>query len=216
VGNADSLITSHHPKFNMVNTRSSHPLQPPPSASRASNNLELREFLKHIAESMEVLRKQNKDLNTRLTAAEAQSSQKERERTERREKEKRDRVRRGKQPVNPDQQDNETTVQRDCRTIHDEEHHDKSHSVESPNGGSHRERSQRERSNNEGSRHERREGEKSHRSRRHREKSHHDESLHNRHDAKMKDLEERGKICSDSPSNGWGRLENYGMRHVIR
>jgi hypothetical protein len=35
------------------------------------------------------------------------------------------------------------------------------------------------------------EGEKSHRSRRHREKSQHDGSLHSRHDAKMKDLEEK-------------------------
>jgi hypothetical protein len=47
-----------------------------------------------MAESMEVLRKQNEELNTRLTAAEARSSQKERERAERREKERRDRVRR--------------------------------------------------------------------------------------------------------------------------
>jgi regulator of replication initiation timing len=37
---------------------------------------ELREFLKNMVESMEVLRKQNEDLNTRLTTTEARSSQK--------------------------------------------------------------------------------------------------------------------------------------------
>jgi hypothetical protein len=34
----------------------------------------MMEFLKSMAESMEVLRKKNEDLNTRLTAAEAWSS----------------------------------------------------------------------------------------------------------------------------------------------
>jgi hypothetical protein len=53
-----------HPKSDMVKTCSSHPLQPPPSAPGASNNLELMEFLKNMAESMEVLRKKNEDLNT--------------------------------------------------------------------------------------------------------------------------------------------------------
>jgi hypothetical protein len=96
-GNVDSSITSHHSKFDMVNTGSSHPLppqplqtrplQPPPSAPRASNSLELAEFLKNMAESMEVFRKKNEELNTRLTLAEARSSQKEREREERLEKE---------------------------------------------------------------------------------------------------------------------------------
>jgi hypothetical protein len=60
----------------MVNTRSSHPLQPllsqpPPSAPGASNDPDFRDFLKSMAESMEVLRKQNEELNARLTAAEA-------------------------------------------------------------------------------------------------------------------------------------------------
>jgi hypothetical protein len=72
----------------MVNTRSSHPLRPPPSAPGASNDLELREFLKNMAESMEVLKKQNEELNTRVTVVGARSSQKERECTERREKER--------------------------------------------------------------------------------------------------------------------------------
>jgi hypothetical protein len=35
-----------------------------------SNNLEMMEFLKFMAESMEVLRKQNEDLNTRLITVE--------------------------------------------------------------------------------------------------------------------------------------------------
>jgi hypothetical protein len=77
-----------HPISDMVNTRSSHLLRPPQSAPGASNDSELREFLKNMAESMEVLRKQNEELNTRLTVAEARSSQKERERVERHEKER--------------------------------------------------------------------------------------------------------------------------------
>jgi hypothetical protein len=55
----------------MVGTHSSHPLHPPPSAPRASNNLKMMEFLKSMAESMKVLRKQNEDLNTKLTVAKA-------------------------------------------------------------------------------------------------------------------------------------------------
>jgi hypothetical protein len=62
-GNVDSQSLLSHLKFDMVNTRSSHQLQPPPSAPRVSNNPELMEFLKNMAESMEVLRKQNEDLN---------------------------------------------------------------------------------------------------------------------------------------------------------
>jgi hypothetical protein len=149
----------------MVNTRSSHQLQPPPSALRVPNNPELMEFLKSMAESMEVLRKHNEDLNTWLTTAKAQSSQNEKEHAERHEKERRDRICQGKWVVNPDQQDNESTVQGSRRTIHNEEHHDKSHSVESLNGGSHRERSHRERSPHEGSRHEKCDRERSHQSR---------------------------------------------------
>jgi septal ring factor EnvC (AmiA/AmiB activator) len=102
----------------MVNTCSSHPLRPPPSAPGASNDPELRDFLKSVVESMEFLRKQNEDLtkqnenlDNRLTAAEAWSSQKERERAKRREKERRDRVHREKRHVNPHQEDNESTVQ---------------------------------------------------------------------------------------------------------
>jgi hypothetical protein len=72
----------------MVNTCSSHPLRPPPSSPGALNNPELREFLKNMAESMEVLRKQNEELNTRLTIAEARSSQKEKECAKRHEKER--------------------------------------------------------------------------------------------------------------------------------
>jgi hypothetical protein len=115
----------------MVRTRSSHPLQPPPSAPGASNSPELADFLKSMVESMEVLRKQNEELNARLTAAEARSSEKERERVERREKERRDRVHRGKRPINPHQEDNESTVQGE-----NEENRDKSRHVENHNGGS--------------------------------------------------------------------------------
>jgi hypothetical protein len=131
----------------MVNTRSftrsSHlqqpqPVQPPPSAPGASNDPDLRDFLKSMAESMEVLKKQNEELNVRLTAAEARSSEKERERVERREKEKRDKAHRGKRPVNPRQEDNESTVQGE-----NEENRDKSRRT---NGGSRRDRTHREES----------------------------------------------------------------------
>jgi septal ring factor EnvC (AmiA/AmiB activator) len=99
----------------MVNTRSSHlpqpnPLQPPPSAPGVSNNPELADFLKSMAESMEVLRKQNEELNARLTAVEARSSEKERERAKRRKKDRRDKLHHGKRHVNPYQEDNESTV----------------------------------------------------------------------------------------------------------
>jgi hypothetical protein len=151
----------------MVNTRSSHPLQPPPSAPGASNSPELAEFLKSMVESMKVFKKQNKELNARLTAVEAQSSQKEREHAERREKERQDKVHREKRPINPDREDDESTVQGDHQMIHNEEHRDKSRSVKTENGGSHKERSQRDKSHHGGSHRESREGEKSHRSRRH-------------------------------------------------
>jgi hypothetical protein len=67
-----------HPKSDMVNTHSSHPLPPPTSTPRVSNNPEIQDFLRSMAESMEFLRKQNEDLrkqnenlDTRLTAVEA-------------------------------------------------------------------------------------------------------------------------------------------------
>ena len=81
----------------MVRTRSTHPLhhpvQPPLDIPGTSNNPELAEFLKQMAESMEVLRKQNEELNARFTAAEAQ---REKESVKRHEKERRERVRREK------------------------------------------------------------------------------------------------------------------------
>jgi hypothetical protein len=153
-----------HPKSEMVKTRSSHLLCPTLNAPGASNDPELVNFLKSMAESMEVLRKQNEELNARLTAAEARSSEKERERAERREKERRDRVHRGNRPVNPHQEDNESTVQRE-----NEENRDKSHRV---NEGSQRDRSHREVSHRGESRRERWEGEKSRVERREEEKSH--------------------------------------------
>jgi hypothetical protein len=191
-----------HLLSDMVNTRSftrsSHPqqpqpMQPPPSAPGASNDPDLRDFLKSMAESMEVLRKQNEELNARITAAEARSSEKEREHAERREKERRDRTHREKRPVNPRQEDNESTVQGE-----NEENRDKSRRT---NGGSRRDRTQREESPRGESRREkgeskksngeRREEEKSHRSKRHREKSHHEESRRSHQEAKMKDLEDK-------------------------
>jgi hypothetical protein len=77
-----------HPKSDMVGTRSSHSLNPPAGALGASNNQDLMEFMKSMAKSMEVFKKQNEDLNTRLTVTEAQNNQKEREHEERRDKER--------------------------------------------------------------------------------------------------------------------------------
>jgi hypothetical protein len=59
-----------HPTSDMVGTCSSHPI-PPISAPGASNNQEMMEFMKSMAKSIEVMRKQNGDLNTRLIVAEA-------------------------------------------------------------------------------------------------------------------------------------------------
>ena len=120
----------------MVGTRSSHPVVPPTGAPRASNNQDMMDFMRQMAESMEVLRKQSEDLNTRLTVAEARSSRREREREERREKERRYKVCRWKRSVAPDQQENESTIQGSCRTVQNEEHWKKSHRVESLNGES--------------------------------------------------------------------------------
>ena len=103
--------------------------------------------MKSMAESMEFLRKQNEDLNTRLTAVEARSSQKEREHEERCETKRRDRVFQGKRLVNLEQPDNESIVQGDHRILQNEEQcNKKSHRVESSNCGSRRERSRRKKS----------------------------------------------------------------------
>jgi hypothetical protein len=142
---------------------------------------------------MEVLRKQNEELNVRLTTAEAQSSEKERERVKRREKEKREKAHRGKRPVNPCQEDNESTVQGENEENRDKSRRtnggsrrDRTHREESPRGESRRERGESKRSHGE-----RREEERSHRSKRHREKSHHEGSQRSHQEAKMKDLEDK-------------------------
>jgi hypothetical protein len=217
----------------MVNTRSftrsSHPqqpqpMQPPPSAPGASNDPDLRDFLKSMAKSMEVLRKQNEELNARITAAEARSSEKERERAERHEKERRDRTHREKWPVNPRQEDNESTVQGE-----NEENRDKSRRT---NGGSRRDRtrredsprgeSRRERGENKKSHGERREEEKSHRSKWHREKSHHEESRRSHQEAKMKDLEDKyarmlRRIDGEDPElTAWDMLEDESLPFIER
>jgi hypothetical protein len=59
-----------HSKSEMVNTRSSQLLRPTPNAPGASNDPELADFLKSMAKSMEVLRKQNEELNARLMTVE--------------------------------------------------------------------------------------------------------------------------------------------------
>jgi hypothetical protein len=117
----------------MVGKCSSHPVIPPTGAPGASNNQEMMDFIRQMVESMEVLRKQNEDLNTRLTMAEAWSSWKERECEERLKKERRDRIHRGKRTVDSDQQDNESIVQGSHHTVQNKEHHEKSLRVESSN-----------------------------------------------------------------------------------
>jgi hypothetical protein len=175
----------------MVGTHSSHPVIPPTGAPGTSNNQEMKEFMRQMAESMEIMRKQNEDLNTRLTVAEVRSSRRERERKERCEKERRDRVRRGKRAANPDQWDNESKAQGSLPTVQNEEHRKKSRRVESPNGGSHRERSHCKKSPHEGSCHKRHHREKSHRERRHPEKPQHDESHNNHRDEEVEDLKRK-------------------------
>jgi hypothetical protein len=140
---------------------------------------------------MEVLRKQNEELNARITAAEARSSEKERERAERREKERRDRIHREKRPVNPRQEDNESTVQgeneENCdksRRTNEGSRRDRTHREESPRQESRREESRRSREKRGGE-------ERSHRSRRHRDKSHHEGTRQSHQEAKMKDLEDK-------------------------
>jgi hypothetical protein len=169
---------------------------------------------------MEFLRKQNEELNARLTAAEARSSEKERERVERREKDKRDRVHRGKRHANP-QEDNESTVQGEneedwdkSRRIEEGSRRDRSHREESPRGESRRERLEGEKS-----RGDRREGERSRRSRRHRDN---EDSRHSHQDAKMKDLEDKytRMLCrmdgEDPELTAWDMLENESLPFTER
>ena len=79
----------------MVGTRSSNLLIPLAGTLGASNNQETMDFMRSMARSMKVLRKQNEDLNTRLTTIEARSSWKENEREERCKKERQDKVCKG-------------------------------------------------------------------------------------------------------------------------
>jgi hypothetical protein len=72
----------------MMGTCSSHLVIPPTGAPGESNNQEMMDFMRQMVESMEVLRKQNEDLNTRLTVAEAWSNRRERECDESRKKER--------------------------------------------------------------------------------------------------------------------------------
>jgi hypothetical protein len=77
----------------MVGTRSTHPMQDPPlgaasGAPGASNNQEQVEFMRRMTESIEALKKQNEDLNTRPTVAEGRSSRRDSEQEERRERER--------------------------------------------------------------------------------------------------------------------------------
>lgn len=67
----------------MVNTRSHPPLEIPFStAVGASNSQDMMDFMKQMIELLDALKKQNEDLNTRLTVAEACNSRREREREE--------------------------------------------------------------------------------------------------------------------------------------
>jgi hypothetical protein len=201
-----------HPISDMVNTRSSHLLCPPPSAPGESNDSELREFLKNMAESMEVLRKQNEELNTRLTVAEARSSQKERELAERRMR------RKGRIEFTGESgllilmkrimkaQSRGIIVRSTMKSIVT------SLVVWRPRMADHVGKGLDARIKE--SRCKRKEGEKSHRSSRHQDKSHHDESRHSLTDAKMKDLED--KYSRILRRDEWGRSETHGMGYARR
>jgi hypothetical protein len=180
---------------------------------------------------MEVLRKQNEELNARITAAEARSNEKERERAERREKERRDRTHREKRPVNLRQEDNESTVQGENEENRDKSRRtnggsrrDRTHREESPRGESRRgrEESRREKGESKKSHGEKREEERSHRSKRHREKSHHEESRRNDQEAKMKDLEDKyarmlRRIDGEDPElTAWDMLEDESLPFTER
>jgi hypothetical protein len=168
---------------------------------------------------MEVLMKQNEELNARITAAEARSSEKERERAERREKERRDRIHREKRPVNPRQEDNESTVQGENEKNRDKSRHtnegsrmDRTHREESS-----RQESRREKEESRRSREKRGGEERSHRSRRHRDKSHHEGTRQSHQEAKMKDLEDkytrmlRRMDREDPELMAWDMLEDESL-----
>jgi hypothetical protein len=65
------------------------------------NNQGMVDFMRQMTESLEVLKKQNEDLNTRLTVAEARNSRRDREREEWFERERQSHIRKGKRVVDP-------------------------------------------------------------------------------------------------------------------
>ena len=163
---------------------------------------------------MEVLRKQNDELNAWFTAAEAQ---REKESAERREKERQERVHREKRTANPHLEDHENTIQGRSRRWCKEEAPRKSRREEEPNGESRRERTHQEKSVYEGSRRDNHDEARSHRSRRHRNGSHHGESRHSRQEAKMKELEEMytwilNQVNGEDPKmTAWEMLDDENL-----
>jgi hypothetical protein len=65
------------------------------------NNQGMVDFMRQMTESLEVLKKKNEDLNTRLTVAEARNSRRDREREEWFERERQSHIRKGKWVVDP-------------------------------------------------------------------------------------------------------------------
>jgi hypothetical protein len=65
------------------------------------NNQGMVDFMRQMTESLEVLKKKNEDLNTRLTVAEARNSRRDREREEWFERERQSHIRKGKRVVDP-------------------------------------------------------------------------------------------------------------------
>jgi hypothetical protein len=78
----------------------------------------MAKFMRQMIESMEVLRKENEDLNMRLMAIEGRNGRKDRECEER----QRERIRKGKQTINHDQ-DGESLVQGGQKRSHPKKAH---------------------------------------------------------------------------------------------
>jgi hypothetical protein len=136
-----------------------------------------------------------------------------------REKERRDRIHREKWPVNPRQEDNESTVQGENEENRDKSRRtneglrrDRTHREESP-----RQESRREKEESRRSREKRGGEERSHRSRRHRDKSHHEGTRQSHQEAKMKDLEDKytrmlRRMDGEDPElMAWDMLEDESL-----
>jgi hypothetical protein len=91
---------------NGANTFITPPAEVSFGALEVPNNQHMAEFMRRMIESIELLRKQNEDLNTRLIAAEGRNGRRDCEHEER----QCEQIRKGRQTVNHDH-DGESLVQ---------------------------------------------------------------------------------------------------------